>query len=161
MAQTTNRLSADRAACHLWRVTRGFIIHGSQGPPSNGDFPPTEAEGPLFKAWRIPYVKSPSTHPAIFPTVECSVPTTQSLLSRFGCWVQFSKAKTLANPLVVNSARRTHKHSKCDDHRTSKLKLRKLRNILLLCRYHTSASIEGLAQLSLLIFSTVDWTVIA
>jgi hypothetical protein len=93
----------------------------------------------LFAAWRIPYAKPlvprrkaiSLTSP---PLTTNPAPKTQALLLRSDRWVQFSKAKSVANPMVLTSVRRMHKCSRREEHRTSKLRLRKLRNILILCR---------------------------
>jgi hypothetical protein len=96
----------------------------------------------LFAMWHIPYVKSPSPRrralpPPSSPIAQAPTCLLQPTLPYNGQWVQHSKARTTATPLVIASARKTnmHKHRKREEHRsTSKLKLRKLRNILILCR---------------------------
>jgi hypothetical protein len=94
----------------------------------------------LFAAWRIPYVKplSPRRHvlPSSPSTLVAMAAPIQTHLSPAGRWIQHGKARTVATPLALAHARRTcvHKHRKREEHRSSKLKLRKLRNILLLCR---------------------------
>ncbi len=93
-----------------------------------------------FAAWQIPNVKPLSPRrrvlPPALPTPATLAAPTQTHLSPAGRWVQYDKARTVTTPLAVIHARSTyaHKHLKLEEHRSSKLKLRKLRNILLLCR---------------------------
>jgi hypothetical protein len=90
----------------------------------------------LFEAWKIPYSKPQHprrrhTPPAVIVPPATLNPTAQR-------WLQYSRTikHTSTNhfapfPPPTNP---TTKQSKREDHRTMKLKLRKLRNIILLCR---------------------------
>ena len=92
----------------------------------------------LFAVWNIPYVKPPSPRRRALPPPSPLAQAPPTLLQPTlpGQWVQHSKAQTTATPLFKASTRKTHmhKHRKREEHRSSKLKLRKLRNILILCR---------------------------
>ena len=93
----------------------------------------------LFEAWRIPYVRTdtPRRRPnkaTLPPTPTVTPPTILPLIQ----WMQYSSAL----PKKVNSTTsiNPHVHTKPvittnrETHRSTKLKLRKLRNIILLCR---------------------------
>ncbi len=128
LAKATNWSSPNCATQHLQCKAPGAHVSWSQNPPGNGHFPAPEEVKSSGTRRRLIHSSPPFT-------VDTSVPSTQTYLSPTGRWIQYSKARTTAT--TANDIARkvhTHKHRKREEHRSSKLKLRKLRNIILLCR---------------------------
>ena len=96
----------------------------------------THASQTLFAAWNLPYQKSllprrkqgPVNPPTVPPP-----PPRQGLLSNSPRWLQFSDAKSTTS-LLLPAKYCPIKPRARNEHRTSKWKLRKLRNILLICQ---------------------------
>jgi len=91
----------------------------------------------LYEAWRLPYFKPscPRRRFLVTPTaLEIGTPTVQQK------WLQYTKSIKSAATQLCTPAPTVHKpkppcqHSTREQHRTAKLKLQKLRNIILLCR---------------------------
>ena len=96
----------------------------------------THASQTLFAAWNIPYRKPllprrtqglGHPHPTPHP------PLLQGLLSRSPRWQQYSEAKSSTSSTLIVKHRPIKPRAR-NEHRTSKWKLRKLRNILLICQ---------------------------
>ena len=93
----------------------------------------------LFAAWNIPYCRpdAPKRKLRAYPPPPAAPPALpQSLLLPLGAWKQHAKPRSSQTSLLhAHTQRRSRKKtSKREEHRTSKFKLKKLRNILRLCR---------------------------
>jgi hypothetical protein len=94
----------------------------------------------LFAAWNISYLKPslPRRKLASFgtPMPGEQLQPHQQLLSQLGVWMQYSCPKSSTKtPLCTSPARtRRAQHTKREEHRTFKYKLRKLRHFLKICR---------------------------
>ena len=96
----------------------------------------THVSQTLFAAWNLPYQRpllprrkqGTATLPPVLPP-----PTTQGKLAHSPRWLQFSDAKSSTSSLSILKHRPIKPRAR-NEHRTSKWKLRKLRNILLICQ---------------------------
>jgi hypothetical protein len=93
----------------------------------------------LFASWNIPYTRPDipkrKLRPLPLPPVALLLPQ-QTLLAPLGAWKQYAKPWSTATSRAHAPPHRRLKKkvSERDEHRTSKFKLRKLLNILRLCR---------------------------